>query len=219
MKKYTKVLALALALTMMLSMSVFAGTIDKVDNRAGYTETVTVTAPDGGSVAEKDKIKVTYDGNTANAMYLLLILEAGKSIPDKDNILYVNQETADANGDVTFGGGEYPVYPKDIVNSTIWLAGGDFAQGVDPLGLTAVADITPKGPSFIWGDADQTQSVNIMDALAILWHVDPSVVYELTAVGAQAADVDGMPGVSIMDALNVFWFIDPSTGVTKFPVE
>ena len=194
MKKYTKVLALALALTMMLSMSVFAaGTIDTVSNKAGYTETVTVTAPDGGSVAEKDRIKVTYDGDTANAMYLLLILEAGKSIPDKDNILYVNQETADANGDVTFGDSEYPVYPKDIVNSTIWLAGGDFAQGVDPLGLTAVADIKPKAPEFDMGDVNMDTVVDGEDANQMLQHL----VGNITLTDAQMLlfDItgDGVP--------------------------
>lgn len=202
MKKYTKVLALALALTMMLSMSVFAaGTIDKVDNRAGYTETVKVTAPDGGSVAEKDQIKVTYDGDTANAMYLLLILEAGKSIPDKDNILYVNQETADANGNVTFGGGEHPVYPKDIENSTIWLAGGDFAQGVDPLGLTAVADITPKAPAFKLGDLNADTAVDILD----LMELRQILVKNITPTEQQkkAADIVADTIVDILDLMQL----------------
>jgi len=213
-KKYTKVLALALALTMMLSMSVFAaGTIDTVSNKAGYTKTVTVTAPDGGSVAEKDKIKVTYNGDTENAMYLLLILEAGKSIPDKDNILYVNQETADANGDVTFGDVEHPVYPKDIVNSTIWLAGGDFAQGADPLGLTAVADIAAK-VTVVQGDVTDDDKVTIADAVAIRRWLINKTKYPL--VNEDAGDVTGDDKVTIADAVGIRrWLINKN----KYPFQ
>ena len=75
-------------------------------------------------------------------MYLLLVLDnegyEEDGVPTAGNIKYVNQATADANGDVVFDS----VYPKDITNSKVYLAGGDFT-----IGLKSVAAIVKQGPA------------------------------------------------------------------------
>lgn len=160
MKKYTKVLALALALTMMLSMSVFAAG-EKIE---------TVTGKNGASIVEDaaalkgaEKFGLTYtyaDSDPAKEeMFLILVLlgeEEAKPLPDKDNILYVNQKSG--NGSVTFSS----VYPSEIEKSTIYLAGGSLS------GLTPIGSITKQEPEFDLGDVNKDGVVDSDDAVAIL---------------------------------------------------
>lgn len=160
MKKYTKVLALALALTMMLSMSVFAAG-EKIE---------TVTGKNGASIVEDaaalkgaEKFGLTYtyaDSDPAKEeMFLILVLlgeEEANPLPDKDNILYVNQESG--NGSVTFSS----VYPSEIEKSTIYLAGGSLS------GLTPIGSITKQAPEFDLGDVNKDGVVDSDDAVAIL---------------------------------------------------
>ena len=58
-----------------------------------------------------------------------------------------------------------------------------------------------------------------MDALTLLWYIDPSTGTSLSDQALSVADVDGTPGIDIMDALNVLWYVDPSMGMSKFPIE
>ena len=146
MKKYTKVLALALALTMLMGMSVFA---------AEYT----VPGKEGtgtSAVIDGDAFNLTTNAEDGE-MYLLLVLAGDAVLPDKDNILYVNQETAEGDT-VTFEN----VYPKSIANSTIYLAGGNL-DGLTPIGTIEVA-----APEFNLGDVNKDGKVDSDDAVAIL---------------------------------------------------
>ena len=72
---------------------------------------------------------------------------------------------------------------------------------------------------YLWGDVDLSGSVDIMDALTLLWYIDPSSGTSLSDHALAVADVDGIPGIDIMDALNVLWYVDPSMGMSKFPIE
>ena len=209
MKKYTKVLALALALTMMLSMSVFAeGTIGSAAPVIEYAEEVTIGAADGeeGYVG-KDKLSVAYNGTAENAMYLLLVLTDTYDPNDPEAeplsesyIKYVNQATADANGDVTFD----KVYPADIVDSVVYLAGGDFTSG-----LTAVANITkyevPK-PDGMKGDVDLNGEVTAGDATLLLRHI--AKITTITDAQALAnAEVTGDTELAAADATKILRYV------------
>ena len=163
MKKYTKVLALALALTMLMGMSVFA---------ADYT----VPGKEGtgtSAVIDGDAFNLTTNAEDGE-MYLLLVLAGDAVLPDKDNILYVNQETAEGDT-VTFEN----VYPKSIANSTIYLAGGNL-DGLTPIGTIEVA-----APAFIKGDVDLNSAVEINDVVTLLRHVlDAKVITDASSLAA-----------------------------------
>lgn len=81
------------------------------------------------------------------------------------------------------------------------------------------ADVTKNVTIYLWGDVDLSGSVDIMDALTLLWYIDPSAGTSLSDQALSVADVDGIPGIDIMDALNVLWYVDPSMGMSKFPIE
>ncbi|WP_455557260.1 carboxypeptidase regulatory-like domain-containing protein [Agathobaculum hominis] len=80
-------------------------------------------------------------------------------------------------------------------------------------------NVTKDVTIYLWGDVDLSGSVDIMDALTLLWYIDPSTGTSLSDHALSVADVDGTPGIDIMDALNVLWYVDPSMGMSKFPTE
>lgn len=158
MKKYTRVLALALALTMLMGMSVFAAG-EKIEAVAGKNGGAVVGNPKD---AVKFDMTYTYTDTSAEQpeMFLLLVLqgeEKASPLPDKDNILYVNQVSTNG-GTATFS----DVYPKNIDNSTIYLAGGGLS-GLTPIGAIKVAE-----PEFDLGDVNKDGKVDSDDAVAIL---------------------------------------------------
>ena len=204
MKKYTKVLALALALTMLMGMSVFAAG-EKIE---------AVTGKNGGDVVSDPKgdvkFDMTYTYTDTNAeepeMFLLLVLqgeEKANPLPDKDNILYVNQVSTNG-GTATFS----DVYPKNIDNSTIYLAGGGLS------GLTPIGTIVLSEPEFVQGDVTGDDKVTIADAVAIRRWLINKVKYPL--VNNDAGDVTGDDKITIADAVGIRrWLINKN----KYPFQ
>lgn len=182
MKKYTRVLALALALTMLMGMSVFA---------ADYT----VPGKEGtgtSAVIDGDAFNLTTNAEDGE-MYLLLVLAGDAVLPDKDNILYVNQETADGDT-VTFEN----VYPKSIANSTIYLAGGNL-DGLTPIGTVEVNGL--KGDINLDTFADSTD-------LNILFNVVMGYAEEeLSGTPEWAADMNEDTYVDSTDLNMLFNFV------------
>jgi len=210
-KKYTKVLALALALTMLLSMSVFAaGTIDEV-SKTDDPEAAKVTIENQANLKGEDKLALSYDGGVGNAgaMYLLLVLDdegfEDEGVPTAGNIKYVNQATADAQGVATFDS----IYPSDITKSTIYLAGGSLG------GLTDIVNIDPEAPEYAWGDVDLSTIVDTTDAMLTLRHA--LTLYTITGDGLALANVDGSAVIDTTDAMLILR--KALTLIDKFPVE
>lgn len=121
MKNVKRFLTLFLLLGLMLSVAVFAeggepGTINTIEiSKSG------VTAADyEGEV----NFKLTYSDAADGGMYLVLV-QSETGVPTGENILYVNQVTADAAGAVFSN-----VYPKEIgeENSYIYLSGTDLPR-------------------------------------------------------------------------------------------
>ena len=183
MKKYTKVLALALALTMLMGMSVFAadytvegtleGTSAKIDTENPNSFSVTTVADDG-------------------EMYLILVLTSGAAIPDKDTILYVNQQTASGD-EITFEN----VYPKAIANSTIYLAGGNL-DGLTPIGTIEVNSLK--------GDANLDTIVTADDATLIMQHLAGMLTISDTE-SLYNADVNGDDVITADDATKIMQYL------------
>ena len=112
MKKFARFLILALMLSALLCATAFAedaGTFENVSDGATFTM-------DAGG----EKFDVTYTGATSGKQYLILMVakdSSGNYTINDSSIQYVNQAAATASG-VSF-----TVYPKDMVDAQIILAG------------------------------------------------------------------------------------------------
>lgn len=212
MKKYTKVLALALALTMLLSMNVFAATIKevaKIDE-----EDTKVEILEQGALNGKTQFGLTYKGENGD-MYLLMVLDdkydpEGSEPLSASDILYVNQATVEG-GKATFS----TIYPKDITQSKIYMAGGDLGE------LVPIATITPNGPVVnveikdtsssiecqLSGDNKSMTVTNTKGACAIAYTTDGGVTYKRLAAtpngaGGYTFDITDVPvGATIVAAV------------------
>ena len=193
MKKYTKVLVLVLVISILMSMNAFA---------AGTIKAVAKVDPEDTKVniIEKDTTQfgITYSGKNGD-MYLLMVLDDAKlaennGVPTASSILYVNQATV-AGGTADFN----TVYPKDITQSKVYLAGGDLGE------LTPIATITPDGPVVnleivdssssikcdISGDNKSMTVTNTIGACVIAYTTDGGQTYtRLTAVANGAGGYD-----------------------------
>lgn len=209
MKKYTKVLVLVLVISILMSMNAFA---------AGTIKAVAKVDPEDTKVniIEKDTTQfgITYSGKNGD-MYLLMVLDDAKlaennGVPTASSILYVNQATV-AGGTADFN----TVYPKDITQSKVYLAGGDLGA------LTPIATITPDGPVVnleivdssssikcdISGDNKSMTVTNTNGACAIAYTTDGGNTYtRLAAVsngaGGYTFDISKLPvGATIVAAV------------------
>ena len=181
MKHRVRKLALLLVLALLLSTLALAA--DKA----------TVT-PANGAVLEfidssQNNLTLTQTGVTDGGMYLVLVLAGEEKdgvplVPTENNILYINQTTADETGTVTFDN----VYPSSIKDSTVYLSG----TGLD--GLTKMGEIDLK---VMLGDSDGNGTINIGDVTALLRFLSGRGDSEINQA---AADVDGNGEVNVGDA-------------------
>ena len=152
MKHRVRKLALLLVLALLLSTLALAA--DKA----------TVT-PANGAVLEfidssQNNLTLTQTGVTDGGMYLVLVLAGEEKdgvplVPTENNILYINQTTADETGTVTFDN----VYPSSIKDSTVYLSG----TGLDGLTKMGFIDLLVK-----LGDLDGDGSISAFDATRVL---------------------------------------------------
>lgn len=166
MKNMKKILILALILSALLCMNVFAaeiGTItDPVTGNPIAAEKATILEKEVAGEQQKVAVKFTQSGVTKDNMYLVLILAADANgeaplRPTDSNILYVNQATAESDT-ITFDN----LYPSEVKESYIFLAGADVDYS-KPL-----AKINPLKPDGLLGDVNMDGTVNSGDAVAIL---------------------------------------------------
>lgn len=161
MKNMKKILILALILSALLCMNVFAaeiGTItDPVTGNPIAAEKATILEKEVAGEQQKVAVKFTQSGVTKDNMYLVLILAADANgeaplRPTDSNILYVNQATAESDT-ITFDN----LYPSEVKESYIFLAGADVDYSkplakinpLKPAGMEVSGNVT----SYLTGDA------------------------------------------------------------------
>jgi len=128
-KNMKKILILALVLSALMCVNAFAAEITEITDKAAGVTAEPKTIADKGDVA----VDFSYSGVTPGNMYLVLILEAEEDgsaplRPTSTNILYVNQGTA-ADSTIAFDN----LYPSEVKESYIFLAGADVALSGNPL--------------------------------------------------------------------------------------
>jgi hypothetical protein len=195
MKRGIKLLAAALSMVMLLSVTVFAAssrTGDQSPTITGQAANATVEFIGSGY----QKLSVSYTAATANKQYLLLVVTANQkgeaNTISQGNILYIDQAQADANGTVTFS----TVYPSRITNSVVLLSGPGLES---PMTLAKIE--VPYTP----GDVNNDGKVSAYDAYLVAMYVAGSIRQDALVI--DAADVDGASGVTANDVTTILQYV------------
>ncbi len=198
MKHRVRKLALLLVLALLLSTLALAA--DKA----------TVTPANGAVLkfidSSQNNLTLTQTGVTDGGMYLVLVLAGEEKdgvplVPTENNILYINQTTADETGTVTFDN----VYPSSIKDSTVYLSG----TGLDGLTKMGFIDLLVK-----LGDLDGDGSISAFDATRVLQYCANIDGIE---INEDAAKVDKSGQISAYCATLILQYV--AHNITQFPAE
>ena len=205
MRKFLRILLLTVVLAGALCVSALAaepteaGVYDVVKTAENIT--VTPRTADGtaidastqggysGYYAGAVKFGVEATGLKAGSQYLLLMV-SGDGTPGADNIVYIDQQAADANGTVAF-----TAYPQALDKGSyrIFLLGGEQTLSSGP-----AASFQAYVP-YTLGDVNDDGTIDSADALLVLKH---SVhLLDLDAVQQLAANVNKDNTIDSSDAL------------------
>lgn len=210
MRKFLRILLLTAVLAGALCVSALAAEPTEAGVYGMTTETgITVTPQkaDGtaidastqgdysGYYAGAVKFGVEATGLTAGSQYLLLMV-SGDGAPGADNIVYIDQQAADANGTVAF-----TAYPQALGKGSyrIFLLGGDQTLNSGP-----AASFQAYVP-YTLGDVDNNGKIQAVDALAVLRHL--AKIETLDDTASLAADVDCDGKVKAVDALAILRYV------------
>ena len=210
MRKFRRILLLTAVLAGALCVSALAAEPTEAGVYGMTTETgITVTPQkaDGtaidastqgdysGYYAGAVKFGVEATGLKAGSQYLLLMV-SGDGVPGADNIVYIDQQAADANGTVAF-----TAYPQALGKGSyrIFLLGGDQTLNSGP-----AASFQAYVP-YTLGDVDNNGKIQAVDALAVLRHV--AKIETLDDTASLAADVDCDGKVKAVDALAILRYV------------
>ena len=145
--------------------------------------------------AQAEKITLTYNGAKNGDFHLILALSGDSRIPTADNMVYIDQKTADNSGTVTF-----TVFPSQMKSGTYHI----YQSNSSGNGLKDVLSFTYY-QSYMLGDVDSNGVINSDDALRILQYRSGKIT--LTASELAAANVTiGDDIVNSDDALRILQF-------------
>ncbi len=213
MRKFLRILLLTAVLAGALCVSALAAEPTEAGVYGMTTETgITVTPQkaDGtaidastqgdysGYYAGAVKFGVEATGLTAGSQYLLLMV-SGDSAPGADNIVYIDQQAADANGTVAF-----TAYPQALGKGSyrIFLLGGDQTLSSGGLAVSFQAYVP-----YTLGDVNDDGTIDSADALeALLFFVESKTPTETERL---AADVNKDGTIDSYDALQMLrYFVE-----------
>lgn len=206
MRKFLRILLLTAVLAGALCVSALAAEPTEAGVYGMTTETgITVTPQkaDGtaidastqgdysGYYAGAVKFGVEATGLTAGSQYLLLMV-SGDGAPGADNIVYIDQQAADANGTVAF-----TAYPQALGKGSyrIFLLGGDQTLNSGP-----AASFQAYVP-YTLGDVNDDTYINASDALQVLKFA--AKLETPTETQALAANVNRDGYINASDALMI----------------
>ena len=213
MRKFLRILLLTAVLAGALCVSALAAEPTEAGVYGMTTETgITVTPQkaDGtaidastqgdysGYYAGAVKFGVEATGLTAGSQYLLLMV-SGDGAPGADNIVYIDQQAADANGTVAF-----TAYPQALGKGSyrIFLLGGDQTLSSGGLAVSFQAYVP-----YTLGDVNDDGTIDSADALeALLFFVESKTPTETERL---AADVNKDGTIDSYDALQMLrYFVE-----------
>lgn len=162
-------------------------------------ETAIPVGKDGnteGYYANAVRMGVEATGLQSGKQYLLLVL-SGEGAPTEDNIAYIDQAAAGADGKVSFN-----AYPSALTSGTtyrVYIVGGSRAFSAGP---AATFQVDQK---YTLGDVNADDKINIKDVAEVLNHIVKNKT--LTGNAFSAADVvtDGV--INIKDTAKILNYI------------
>ena len=207
MRKFRRILLLTAVLAGALCVSALAAEPTEAGVYGMTTETgITVTPQkaDGtaidastqgdysGYYAGAVKFGVEATGLKAGSQYLLLMV-SGDGAPGADNIVYIDQQAADANGTVAF-----TAYPQALDKGSyrIFLLGGDQTLSSGGLAVSFQAYVP-----YTLGDVNDDTYINASDALQVLKFA--AKLETPTETQALAANVNRDGYINASDALMI----------------
>lgn len=221
MKKVWRMLLLAGVFTVLLCVSALAAgegicdvtvtgenvtmqALDKDDKPVTPVSTVISESKTIQHCAGTEKVKLTYTGGTSDKYYLVMLLDSTvvPTVSDIEagDIAYINQDSANGSGSVSF-----TVYPNKLENSKIYnvyLSSNDGKLTT----LTKQGSFSFYVP-YILGDVDGNTAINSLDAL---WVLQASVGNRtLTPIQEAAGNVKSDDALNSIDAL---WILQASVG-------
>ena len=214
MRKCRRILLLTAVLAGALCVSALAAEPTEAGVYGMTTETgITVTpqTADGTEITKEDlggdysdyyagavKFGVEATGLTAGSQYLLLMV-SGDGAPGADNIVYIDQQAADANGTVAF-----TAYPQALDKGSyrIFLLGGEQTLSSGGLAVSFQAYVP-----YTLGDVNDDGTIDSADALeALLFFVESKTPTETERL---AADVNKDGTIDSYDALQMLrYFVE-----------
>lgn len=207
MRKFLRILLLTAVLAGALCVSALAAEPTEAGVYGMTTETgITVTpqTADGTEITKEDlggdysdyyagavKFGVEATGLKAGSQYLLLMV-SGDGAPGADNIVYIDQQAADANGTVAF-----TAYPQALDKGSyrIFLLGGEQTLSSGP-----AASFQAYVP-YTLGDVNDDTYINASDALQVLKFA--AKLETPTETQALAANVNRDGYINASDALMI----------------
>ena len=207
MRKFLRILLLTAVLAGALCVSALAAEPTEAGVYGMTTETgITVTSQtaDGTEITKEDlggdysdyyagavKFGVEATGLKAGSQYLLLMV-SGDGVPGADNIVYIDQQAADANGTVAF-----TAYPQALDKGSyrIFLLGGEQTLNSGP-----AASFQAYVP-YTLGDVNDDTYINASDALQVLKFA--AKLETPTETQALAANVNRDGYINASDALMI----------------
>ena len=207
MRKFRRILLLTAVLAGALCVSALAAEPTEAGVYGMTTETgITVTpqTADGTEITKEDlggdysdyyagavKFGVEATGLKAGSQYLLLMV-SGDGAPGADNIVYIDQQAADANGTVAF-----TAYPQALDKGSyrIFLLGGEQTLSSGP-----AASFQAYVP-YTLGDVNDDTYINASDALQVLKFA--AKLETPTETQALAANVNRDGYINASDALMI----------------
>ena len=178
------------------------GSLTPLDSTGNYTEENT-NPPEGVEVGYEDAVMVQVDDTDAvvGNYYLVMVLSDDTGVPTEDNIVYIDQRTAE-DTTVTF-----QAYPSELtVGQTyyVYISGSD--RSLEQVGSYKVYSTE----LYKLGDVNEDNAVNSTDAQWILQHTVGQRKPPLTNSQWSAADVNKDKAVNSTDAQ---WVLQASVGL------
>ena len=204
MRKFLRILLLTAVLAGALCVSALAAEPTEAGVYGMTTETgITVTPQKADGTAIDASTQSDYSGYYAGAVKFgveatglkagsLLLMVSGDGVPGADNIVYIDQQAADANGTVAF-----TAYPQALGKGSyrIFLLGGDQTLNSGP-----AASFQAYVP-YTLGDVNDDTYINASDALQVLKFA--AKLETPTETQALAANVNRDGYINASDALMI----------------
>lgn len=215
MKKLLRTLLLAAALTALLCVSALAADSTVSNVKGGILpldDSGKQITAEGGKYTGAVQFDLTAtEGLTNGSQYLVLMLkDAGENtVPTAENIYYINQKAAAADGKLTFtnAGGD-SVYPMDLVNGTysIYIVGEGKNFNAAKADASFTYDAGYELGNVLTGEGEE--NININDAMEVIYHiVGRRTLSETQQMAANVVRGENEEGININDAMQIIYYI------------